>query len=73
MIFPVEEKEMTLYYRKGDGSEKINTFTPVFPELEELKDEVQIILDEFSDDEKYLMMSEGRTKTMRWIVLCPKN
>lgn len=40
---------MTLYYRKGDGSEKINTFTPVFPELEELKDEVQIILDEFSD------------------------
>ena len=46
---PVEEKEMTLYYRKGDGSEKINTFTPVFPELEELKDEVQIILDEFSD------------------------
>ena len=30
------------------------------------------ILDGFSDDEKYLMMSEGRPKTMNWIVLCPK-
>ena len=31
------------------------------------------ILDEFSDDEKYLMMSEGRPQTMRWIILYPKN
>jgi hypothetical protein len=30
------------------------------------------ILDKFSDDEKYLMMSEGRPQTMQWIVLKPK-
>ena len=30
------------------------------------------ILDKFSDDEKYLMMSEGRPKSMRWLVLKPK-
>jgi len=30
------------------------------------------LLDEFSDDEKYLMMSEGRPKTMNWLVLYPK-
>lgn len=51
----VQKKEMTLFYR-GDGtSEKISTFMPVFPDLDELKDEVTIILEEFenrSDDEK---------------------
>ena len=31
------------------------------------------ILDKFTDDEKYLMVSEGRPKTMRWIILYPKN
>ena len=30
------------------------------------------ILENFSDDEKYLMMSEGRPKTMKWILLSPK-
>ena len=30
------------------------------------------ILDKFSDDEKYLMMSEGRPQTMQWMVLKPK-
>ena len=30
------------------------------------------ILDKFSDDEKYLMMSEGRPMTMQWLVLTPK-
>jgi len=30
------------------------------------------ILDKFSDDEKYLMMSEGRPKSMRWLILKPK-
>ena len=30
------------------------------------------VLDKFSDDEKYLMMSEGRPQTMRWLVLQPK-
>ncbi len=29
-------------------------------------------LDNFSDDEKYLMVSEGRPETMRWIILSPK-
>jgi hypothetical protein len=30
------------------------------------------LLQNFTDDEKYLMMSEGRPKSMRWIVLKPK-
>ncbi len=30
------------------------------------------ILENFSDDEKYLMVSEGRPKTMKWILLYPK-
>ena len=30
------------------------------------------VLDKYSDDEKYLMMSEGRPQTMRWLVLQPK-
>ena len=31
------------------------------------------VLDKYTDDEKYLMMSEGRPQTMRWLVLQPKN
>ena len=44
---------MTLYYRTGGASKKISVFTPVFPNLTDLKEEVEIILDEFSnkDDE----------------------
>ena len=30
------------------------------------------ILDSFTDNEKYLMMSEGRPKTMQWLTLYPK-
>ncbi len=30
------------------------------------------ILDKYSDDEKYLMMSEGRPQTMHWLILHPK-
>ena len=30
------------------------------------------ILNKFSDDEKYLMMSEGRPETMQWLILIPK-
>lgn len=50
---PVEEKEMTLFYRSEGQSKKINTFIPVFPDLIDLKDEVDIIIDEFNskDDE----------------------
>ena len=51
---PYSEKEMILYYRSGGESKKINNFTPVFPSLTDLKDEVAIILDEFNgqDNEK---------------------
>ena len=30
------------------------------------------ILDNYNDDEKYLMMSEGRPETMQWLILKPK-
>ena len=30
------------------------------------------IIDKFSDDEKFLMMSEGRPETMQWLYLKPK-
>jgi tRNA G37 N-methylase Trm5 len=30
------------------------------------------IIDKFSDDEKFLMMSEGRSETMQWLYLKPK-
>lgn len=41
---------MSLYYMEnGTNASLINTFNPVFPDLTELKDEVQIIIDEFSD------------------------
>lgn len=30
------------------------------------------ILHDFTEDEKYLMMSEGRPVRMQWIVLLPK-
>lgn len=44
---PVEEKEMILYYRDDESkkSYRINSFTPVFPDLKELKIEVEILLD----------------------------
>lgn len=44
----VVEKEMTLYY-KGEKTYKINTFTPVFPNLAELKEEVTILLETLKD------------------------
>lgn len=44
---PITKTQMTLYYREDSASKKINSFTPVFPDLTELKDEVQIIMDEF--------------------------
>ncbi len=30
------------------------------------------ILEKYSDDEKYLMMSEGRPESMKWLILQPK-
>jgi hypothetical protein len=55
---PVEKKEMTLYYRQGKTSKKINTFTPVFPEMSDLKTEVEIILEEYEDKDKAGKISE---------------
>jgi len=46
---PVEEKEMTLYY-KGPKTYKINTFTPVFPDPTQLKEEVSILLETFEKE-----------------------
>jgi hypothetical protein len=48
---PVEEKEMTLYYRNAvdKKSYKINTFTPIFPDLDELKLEIKMMLDELGE------------------------
>lgn len=46
---PVETMNMTLYYRQGVQSTKISEFKPVFPDLQELKEEVQIIREEFAD------------------------
>lgn len=42
---PVEEKEMTLYYRKDGKGWKINDFTPIFPDPVELKSEVNVLLE----------------------------
>jgi hypothetical protein len=51
---PVEEKLMTLYYRKDGKGMKINSFTPVFPDMDELKAEVDLLLETYEgeDDNK---------------------
>lgn len=55
---PVEEKEMTMFYRSEGKSKKVNAFTPVFPDLNELKGEVQIIIDEFADKDDATKIKE---------------
>ena len=45
----VSEKEMTMYYRKGSRTDRVGIFTPVFPDLESLKMEVEILLSECFD------------------------
>jgi hypothetical protein len=49
---PYEPIEMTLYYRDNidKKSYKINTFKPVFPDLVELKFEIELLLNEFPKD-----------------------
>ena len=44
---PVDEKEMVLYYRDNTNkkSYKINSFVPVFPDLEELRVEVDMLIE----------------------------
>ncbi len=46
---PTAELEMVLYYRSGDVSNKVNTFTPVFPQKDILKSEVALLLEELGD------------------------
>lgn len=52
---PYTEKEMTLYYRKDGKGTKINSFTPVFADVDILKEEIEILLtslDDISNEEK---------------------
>lgn len=55
---PVQETEMSLYYRSEGQSKKISDFSPVFPDLHDLKDEVAIILAEFSDKDSATKIKE---------------
>lgn len=45
---PVTETEMTLYYRKNGQGEKISKFTPIFPDIKTLREEVALMLEVFS-------------------------
>lgn len=55
-----EISEMTLYYRDSEKktSTKISMFNPVFPDMSTLKDELNIIISEYSDKEKDKKKSE---------------
>jgi hypothetical protein len=55
---PYEEKEMTMFYRKDGKSSKIGTFTPVFADTHELKEEVDIIIAEYSDKDDATKIKE---------------
>lgn len=55
---PVEDYDMALYYRSEETSTKVNEFKPVFPNLSELKDEVEIIFDEFADKSRDVQTQE---------------
>ena len=50
---PTFETEMTLYYSKEGNNTKISKFTPVFPDLEALKEELTLMFSvfEFKDEE----------------------
>jgi hypothetical protein len=54
----VEQQEMSIFYMANGKANKINDFTPVFPDLDDLKAEVQIILDEFSSRDKEIKINE---------------
>ena len=41
-------------------------------EIEQYMEDALSQSHEFSEDEKYLVMSEGRPKTMQWLLLVPK-
>jgi len=46
----VKSLEMGLYYMDNGTGEIISTFTPVFPNLDNLKSEVEIIMGEYTDE-----------------------
>lgn len=57
----VDQKEMTLYYRHGKSSDKINNFNPVFPDEEALKVELNVILDEYAEKSSEEKMKEVKS------------
>ena len=65
--FNVTEKDKKIFY------ELIKSYFTVEVLEDRGKDPFSIdMLKRFNDDEKYLMMSEGRPQTMRWLILQPK-
>ncbi len=55
---PVQKIEMALYYMNSGTAEKISVFNPVFPELNDLKSEVEIIVGEYSDKDEEVKIKE---------------
>lgn len=55
---PVQKFNMALYYREGETSTKISEFSPVFPNLDDLTSEVEIIINEFADKDKAVKVQE---------------
>ncbi len=55
---PVKKIEMALYYMDDNSGSKLAEFTPVFPDLNELKSEVLIILSESEDKSKEVKVKE---------------
>lgn len=53
----VTEKEMTLYY-KNEKSTKVSTFTPVFPDANELKEEIAILLETYKNESNSKKINE---------------
>lgn len=46
---PTFDAEMTLYYMRGDIASKMGVFKPLFPNLEQMKEEVQVLLEGLGD------------------------
>lgn len=62
-----DKKKVSLFYKN------IKRFFKVEIVKDEFRNPLNFrILDHLSEDEKYLIMSEGRPKSMQWLVLYPK-
>lgn len=55
---PVQKTEMALYYMSGDSGERLAEFNPIFPDLDNLKAEVLILLSESDKVEKSAQIKE---------------